>query len=199
MTKLSFLFALRNKLSELPPDEVDEHLRFYSEMIEDRMEEGLSEEAAVEAVGSVEEIAAQINAEISPNKIAKKPAVTKRHLKTWEIVLLIIGVPVWGALLIGALAVVFSVYISWWSVIISLWAAFGAVIACAFGGILSGIVLALGGKTLIGMALIGTSLVCLGISILLFWLCKGISKATVWLTRKLLHAVRKLLFGKEMA
>ena len=46
MTKLSFLFSLREKLSALPTEEAEERLRSYSEMIEDRMEEGLSEEEA---------------------------------------------------------------------------------------------------------------------------------------------------------
>lgn len=39
MTKLQFLMALHEKLSGLPREE--ERLSFYSEMIEDRMEEGL--------------------------------------------------------------------------------------------------------------------------------------------------------------
>mgnify|MGYP003295524098 CR=1 FL=1 len=63
MTKLRFLMTLRDCLSDLTGDEVEERLRFYSEMIEDRMEEGLSEAEAVSAVGSVDEIAAQIMAE----------------------------------------------------------------------------------------------------------------------------------------
>ena len=53
MTKLQFLLALHDKLTGLPRDEVEERLNFYSEMIEDRMEDGLSEEEAVAAIGSV--------------------------------------------------------------------------------------------------------------------------------------------------
>jgi uncharacterized membrane protein len=41
MTKLQFLMALHEKMSGLPREEVEERLEFYSEMIEDRMEEGL--------------------------------------------------------------------------------------------------------------------------------------------------------------
>ena len=57
MTKLKFLLSLHDKLSDLPQNEVEERLSFYSEMIEDRMEEGVSEEEAVSARGSVDEIA----------------------------------------------------------------------------------------------------------------------------------------------
>ena len=53
MTKLQFLLALHDKLAGLPQNEVEERLNFYSEMIEDRMEEGLSEEEAVLAAGDV--------------------------------------------------------------------------------------------------------------------------------------------------
>ena len=75
MTKLQFLFALRDKLAGLPQSDIEERLRFYSEMIEDRMEEGLSEEEAVAAVGTVDEIASQATADIPP----VKKAAAKRH------------------------------------------------------------------------------------------------------------------------
>ena len=68
MTKLQFLLALHDKLASLPQKEVEERLNFYSEMIEDRMEDGLSEEQAVAAVGATDEIAAQIAAEIPLTK-----------------------------------------------------------------------------------------------------------------------------------
>lgn len=47
MTKIKFLLSPHNKLAGLPQDEVEERLNFYSEMIEDRIEEGLSEEKTV--------------------------------------------------------------------------------------------------------------------------------------------------------
>ena len=43
MTKLQFLLTLNEKLADRPRQEVEERLRFYSEMIEDRMVDGLSE------------------------------------------------------------------------------------------------------------------------------------------------------------
>ena len=48
MSKSEFLTALRARLGGLPQGDVAERLDFYSELIDDRMEEGLSEEAAVE-------------------------------------------------------------------------------------------------------------------------------------------------------
>ena len=47
MTKQAFLAALGERLVGLPQKDIEERLTFYSEMIDDRMEEGLSEEEAV--------------------------------------------------------------------------------------------------------------------------------------------------------
>ena len=106
MTKMQFLMSLHNRLSGLPRDEIEERLNFYSEMIEDRMEEGLSEEEAVSAVGSVGEIASQIIADFSFAKIAGDRIKPKRHLKAWEIILLALGSPLWLSLAVAVLAVI---------------------------------------------------------------------------------------------
>ena len=60
MNKHDFIAKLRAKLSGLPDSDVRERLGFYSEMIDDRIEEGLSEEAAVSEIGSVDDIAARL-------------------------------------------------------------------------------------------------------------------------------------------
>ena len=54
MNKRDFIESLRAKLLGLPKQEVEERLAFYGEMIEDRKEEGLTEEQAVAAIGSVD-------------------------------------------------------------------------------------------------------------------------------------------------
>ena len=119
MTKIKFLLELHEKLSGLPQDEVEERLNFYSEMIEDRIEEGLLEEEAVAAVGSVDEIAAQIIADIPLVKIAKEKMKPKRQLKAWEIVLLVLGSPIWFSLIVAAFSVILSLYVLLWAVIIN--------------------------------------------------------------------------------
>ena len=44
MNKQEFFEQLRKGLSGLPKDDIEERLTFYKEMIEDRIEDGLSEE-----------------------------------------------------------------------------------------------------------------------------------------------------------
>ena len=52
MTKSEFLSALENRLSGLPKDDVQKSIDYYSEIIDDRMEEGLTEEEAVRGEGN---------------------------------------------------------------------------------------------------------------------------------------------------
>ena len=80
MNKQEFLLKLGDQLSGLSSREKEERLTFYREMIEDRMEDGLSEEEAIAAVGSIDAIAGQINEEISP---AKTLPPAKKRLKAW--------------------------------------------------------------------------------------------------------------------
>ena len=118
MSKQAFLAKLRKGLSGLPQDDIEERLTFYSEMIDDRMEEGLSEEDAVSEIGSVDTIISQIVADTPLSKLIKEKT-PKRRLGVWEIVLLVLGSPIWISLLIAAFAVILSLYISLWALIIS--------------------------------------------------------------------------------
>ena len=189
MTKLEFILTLHKKLSDLPQEEVEERLRFFTEMIEDRMEDGVPEEEAVAAVGSIDEIAAQIQAEVSAVKTEKEPP--KKQRKGGQIALLILGSPLWVPLLIAAFAVGLSLYISWWAVMISLWAAFGSMVACGVAGMVSGVFFALGGNGTTGLATIGVSVACLGLAIFLFLGCKALTDATIRLTAKLFRRRKK--------
>lgn len=197
MHKQEFLAELRKGLSGLPQEDIEERLTFYTEMIEDRMEEGLSEEEAVSSVGSVEEIVTQTVAETPLVKIAKERIKPKRELQTWEVVLLVLGAPVWFPLGIAALSVIFSVYITLWSVIASFWAVFGALAACALAFIAVGIGFALSGFKLSGIAMVGLGLVCAGLSIFLFFGCKASTQGAVWLTKKIALWIKNLFIKKE--
>ena len=102
MTKMQFLMSLHDQLLGLPKEDVEQRLNFYSEMIEDRMEEGMAEAEAVAAIGSPEEIVSQIIADTPLVKIAKERIKPKRRLKSGEIVLLALGSPLWLSLLLAA-------------------------------------------------------------------------------------------------
>ena len=60
MQKTEFLDRLRTALADLPAEELEKTLGYYAEMIEDRMEDGMDEEAAVAAMGDPEAVAREI-------------------------------------------------------------------------------------------------------------------------------------------
>lgn len=199
MNKQDFLSKLQSSLSGLPQDEIQERLAFYNEMIEDRMEEGLTEEEAVLAVGSVEEIVSQIIADTPLTKIVKANIKPKRQLKIWEIILLILGSPIWGSLLIAVFAVVLSLYAVLWSGIISLWAGFVSLVTCSFAGPVAGIVFMVTGNGISGIATIGAGIVCAGLSIFMFFGCKAITKGIFVLTKAIALGIKNRLMKQEEA
>ena len=87
MDKNTFLLQLQKQLKGLPEEEVQQTVEYYREMLEDRIEEGLSEEEAVKEIGTVEEIA---------QPLLPKPT---RNRTAWELVLLVLGFPVWFSVL----------------------------------------------------------------------------------------------------
>ena len=199
MSKNEFLSALQKGLSGLPGDEIEERLNFYSEIIEDRIEEGIPEEEAVLAVGTVEEIVTQAVSEIPFTKIAKERIKPKRHLKVWEIVLLALGSPIWLSLGIAVVAVILALYVSVWSIIISLWAVFGSLGICSLAGVIAGIIFICTENTFSGIAMIGIGIVCAGISIFMYYGCKIVTKGILVLTKKLAVWIKNLFIKKEVA
>jgi len=64
MNKAEFLALLKKELNGLPEDAVDSTIEYYSEILDDRIESGESEDEAVSSMESVEEIASRTMAEI---------------------------------------------------------------------------------------------------------------------------------------
>lgn len=199
MSKQEFLVQLCKGLSGLPQEDIEERVTFYSEMVDDRIEEGITEEEAVAAVGTVDEIVKQVVAETPLAKIAKERIKSKRRLRAGEIVLLALGSPLWLSLVIASFAVILSLYISLWAVIISLWAVFGSLIGCAFGGVVAGVVFACSGNALSGIAMLAAGIVCVGLSIFMFYGCKAVTDSTLILTKKMAIWTKNCFIKKEVA
>lgn len=199
MSKQEFLVQLRKGLSGLPQEDIEERVTFYSEMVDDRIEEGITEEEAVAAVGTVDEIVKQVVAETPLAKIAKERIKSKRRLRAGEIVLLALGSPLWLSLVIASFAVILSLYISLWAVIISLWAVFVSLAACSIGGVLTCVVFAVGGNGASGVAMLAVGIVCVGLSIFMFYGCKAVTDSTLILTKKMAIWTKNCFIKKEVA
>lgn len=199
MNKQEFLAVLSRGLSALPGDEVEERLNFYREMIDDRVEDGLTEGEAVREIGTPEEILARILVDMPPVKAERHKAASRRRFHWGELLLLILGSPVWLSLLIAVFAVALSLYAVMWSVIISLWATEISLWGAAFGITVGGVGMAIVGHGLTGLAMIGAGLVCAGLSVFLFFGCAAATKGTLLLTRKMGAGIKRLFVRREAA
>ena len=199
MSKQEFLEKLRQGLKGLPTADIEERVIFYGEMIDDRIEEGVTEDEAVLSVGSVEKIVEQVVADTPFAKIAKERIKPKRRLSVGEIVLLALGSPIWLSLIIALIAVIFSVYVSLWSVIISLWSVFVSLVACAVGGVVACAVLSVTSSVYTGVAMLSAGLVCAGLSIFMFYGCKEATKGVLFLTKKIAVWLKNCFIKKEDA
>ena len=199
MNKQAFLEELREELYGLPQDDIEERLDFYSEMIEDRMEEGLSEEEAVLEIGTPAEVAEQIVSEIPLPNLGVEKVRPKRSLKTWEIVLLVLGSPVWVPLVLAAIILAVALYLTVWVLIAALWvveAALGiSAVACVIWGFWSMFT----GNVPAGIAAIGAGLACAGLTIFLFFGCKEATRGLLILTKKIILRIKTRFIGKEEA
>ena len=197
MNKHEFLTQLAGGLAGLPQLDVEERLAFYSEMIDDRIEEGLSEEEAVAEIGPVDAIVSQIIAETPLPRLVKEKMKSQRRPQAWEIVLLVLGFPLWFPLLLAAFVILLSVYVVIWAVIISLWAVEVSLAAASLGGIVLGVLYIFQGKGLQGMLLISGGITLAGLAILGFFGCRIVTKGAVILTKSIALGVKSMFLRKE--
>ena len=191
MTKLDFLLALQEKLSGFPGDEVKERLHFYNESIEDRMEEGLTEEEAVAQMGSVDEIAQQIIGELPLTQPAKE------RLSSRKTALLLLGSPIWLSLLISAVSVVLSVYVSLWAVVGSLWGVFASLAVSGTACVMAFPIIAMQDYFYSGLLSFGAGLFVLDLAIFAFFGCHYATKGIVFLTKKMVLLIKRAFVRKE--
>ena len=204
MTKAELKEALNEKLQGIPEKELSRSIDFYMEMIDDRMEDGLSEEDAVAAVGDIKEIADSILADVPVTKLVKekvKNVKPKRGLKPWEIVLLALGFPVWFpvtfALALVALILVVVFYLVYGLFII----VFYVIDLCFAVGGLAGV--AYGCVALFrvgapqGFFFIGCGLALIGAAIGFFFVCNLVAKGMIALSKNIVKGIKYLFVGRR--
>ena len=197
MNKEEFLEELRARLSGLPQEDIDERLGFYREMIDDRIEDGISEEEAISGIGSVDAIATQIMSETPLTKLVKERVTPKRTVKAWEIVLLILGSPVWIPLVLAAIIVALSVYIVIWAAVGCVFAADFSVAAGVFAAIISFFVYLYAGNAAGAFFALGIGLFCAGGAILLFLASVWVAKGVIKLSKAILLWIKSLFIRRE--
>ena len=198
MSRDAFIGELRHRMAGLPQQTVERTVEYYSELIADSVEDGLSEEEAVARLGSLDEIVANVVKDTPLTQIVQTRVQEKKAkgVSGWLILLLVLGAPVWLPLLIAVLAVIFALYIALWAVVVSLWAAVAAVILAGIAAIVGGIVELCRLHLAQGLVLLGGGLMCLGLCVVAFLLMKLITLGTVKLCKLLWTGVKSLFVGK---
>lgn len=197
MNKSEFIFELKKQLSGLPDEDIQKAIQYYSEMIDDRIEDGLSEEEAVAAIGSIKDIVSQILSETPLTRIVKERVKPSKALGIWAIVLIVLGAPVWLPILLSLLATLLAVYIVIWAVIIVL---YSAVLCVALGAIAAFICIfaTLFSKHFaLAFLFLGATLICAGFTALLFIGFNQVTKGILFLSKKALTGIKGWFIGKE--
>ena len=171
MNREEFLSQLRQSLRGLPKEDIEDRINFYSESISDRMEEGKSEEEAIADIGSVDSVVKDIAQKTPMKTLVKEKMRPKRSLRGWEILLLVLGFPLWFPLLITFFVLVMvGIMLVWVGVIVSFTVEL-ALSASFFAGTAAFTASLLAGEP--GILYLGIALTSLGAAIFLAFGCSG--------------------------
>ena len=178
-------------------------------MIEDRMEEGMSETDAVAGLGDIGRIVEVIQYEMPVTslvvssvreKTSEAKAKAESRWPAWGkglvIALLIIGSPIWVSLLVAGLGLLIGLLAAKLAIIVAVAA---VVLAMAVGSVAA---LVIGCANLFsqpaaGIALIGAGLLGVGLTILAYLLAVIIIKGIIQLIKLLFHWLKGLFVKKE--
>lgn len=192
MTKTEFLYELTLKIASLPQNEIDKSTAYYGEIIDDRIEDGMSEDAAVDALGDINVVVENIMYAMSLSTLMKaKVSESKNNSsnKSLWTVLVILGSPIWFPLLLALLIAILAVYITIWALIISLYAVVVSLGLSGIIGLIAGIVFCFIQSFPTGLCIIGMALCCIALTLFMilpvFAMTKGLVKSTTFIARKI--------------
>ena len=195
MKKQEFLTELRSKLNGLPKEDIDNRINFYEEMINDRMDDGKTEEEAVADIGSVDDVVRQIANDTPMLRLVAEKAKPKRALRVWEIVLIILGFPLWFPLVITSIVLALVFYLLFWILVIVTYAVEACLVGVSIGGLVAFLAYLIDGGV-VNLVPLGYSLACFGASILFVFACVGATKLTVFLSKKMILRIKTAFIRK---
>ncbi|MCR5310495.1 MAG: DUF1700 domain-containing protein [Lachnospiraceae bacterium] len=120
MNKQEYLNALRDALEKQSISNIDNMIEYYDEMICDRMEDGMSEEDAVNSMDSITDIVHEAVLDKSvptlvKEKVKKSRDKAKSEGKEWIWILLaVLGFPVWFPLVFTFAILLFVFFLVFW-------------------------------------------------------------------------------------
>lgn len=200
MNKQEFLKALDKKLKNLPREEREKSLAFYSEIIDDKTEEGASEKEAVESLGSPDKIAREILSDASFGSLVKGGADRMKNKCDGNplfILLLVLGFPIWFPLLVVAAALLFSGSIVILSLLIALFAVQFAALVSGAACAIQAIACFLTSAPAFGVFALGAGLTLVAAFFLLWKPLGKLEKALLGLSGLWLKGIKRLFVNKR--
>lgn len=184
MTRKQFLDGLKQELRGLPQREIEQTLHYYTEIIADRVEEGMTEEEAVAKMEPMHVIARRVAADF------KGTAAPRAKMSGFMIAMIILGFPLWFPLLVTGAALMVVMLTLAWVLVLVLWA---VCLALFSGGMAAIITLFIGGYhfgvPVVGQ--IGLGMAAMGLSIFLFYGAKGAIPLATGATLRLVSRIKK--------
>ena len=194
MNKEEFLTELRKNLKGLSKEEIEERISFYGEMIDDRVQEGKSEEEAVVEIGGVEKVMNDIIQDTPLLQLVKEKVRPKRRVRAWEIILIVLGFPLWFPLLLVFIVLCLVGYLLVW---------IGVIVAYAVEAALAGasIYFLVGffyqvSQGAFSLTYFGGFMMSLGAAFLFIFACIGITKATIKLSKVTVRHIKSWFIRK---
>lgn len=190
MKKKEFINSLRFQIRRFEASEKEEILRYYNELIDDRLDAGESEETIISSLGSPKEIVASLIAERqNGSKVdsnGNAVPIKQKKLSGLKIALLVITFPLWFALL----SVVFAL-------LIALVSGFFALGAGTLSILVAGLYYTIGSSiqfTLsfsVGLVQLGVSLMMISVGfILTYYLIKAFIFVAKWAVSTFIKLVK---------
>lgn len=179
MTKKDFLDELSYRLRTFPPEEAQKTIAFYSEAVDDRIEDGMSEEEAVDGLGSLDDITAEAANSLPLTVLVKgrvEDAKNRASNKGLWITLAAAGSPLWLALALAAFAVGISILAALFSVAISIAAVVLALVVSGAAAVAGAFTLPYEGIAP-RLIIAGVGLAAVGLGLLFVPVLAGVTKA----------------------
>lgn len=200
MNKTEFLNELKKQISEYPVEETQKSMEYYAEMIDDRVEDGMTEAEAVASLGTVDSIANQIKCELPITTLVKQRAKEQskgKKMPVWAIILLVVGFPLWGGVALSILGMVITFYSLIWAMDAVLW----SIVLSLGAGALTGIIGFFVSLTRLSMGsaifYLGGGFLCGGLGVFLFLGSLLITKGIILGTKKCFLWIKQAIVGKE--
>lgn len=204
MREAEFFATLRERLKGMNQEDLERSLEYYREMIADSIEDGMTEDEAVEALGSMDEIVASLQAGSAAETVQEAeptapnpPQRRGARLRWWHVLLIVLGSPIWLSIAAALLALLIALYVVLWAVVLVFWAVDAALYACGVALALKSLVAYGSGLWPAGMLLFGAGMVLFGLAVFWMFLSALVTKGIAKLSRAIMRGIIRCFRGRR--